>query len=160
VVAHITTSDVQTWLETTKLTISTIEPTLEADVSAEVLARLATQYGAYTPLWVDSTTTPQIVKQIIAMLYAGWIYDRAYSEVETNEALTSYGAVLRSWAMTLINDILGGSVPIAEIGSSPIAEAPVYYPNDASSTTDAWQANTDEDDNSLGPAKFGMGKVF
>lgn len=158
--AHITTSDVQVWLETTKLAISSIDPTLEVDVSNEVISQLTGQFGAYTPTWVDNTSTPQIVKQIIAMEYAGWVYDRAFSEVVTNEAQVSYGATLRGWATNLINDILGGSILIAEIGSGPVNEAPIFYPTDVSSTWDAWRANIDCNDNSLGPAKFGMGKVF
>jgi hypothetical protein len=160
VTAHITTSDVQAWLESTKLSVTTIEAVLEADASTEVLGRLDSTYGMYVPLWIDSTSTPQIVRQVIAMYYASWIYDRSYSEVETNEASVSYGAVLRAWAMTLLNDIIRGAVSIVEIEPSSPATAPVFYPTDASSTEDAWRWNTDEDDNSLGPAKFGMGKVF
>jgi hypothetical protein len=149
-------------LETTKLTVSTIEPTLEADASSEVLGRLNQTYSAYVPTWVDNTSTPQVVKQVIAMYYASWIYDRAFSEVETAEARISYGAVLRIWATTLLTDIIRGAVDIAEldaIGGGP-STGVIYYPTDASSTWDAWRTNTDCDDNSLGPAKFGMGKVF
>jgi hypothetical protein len=160
VVAHIVTSDVQTWLESTKLSISTIEPNLEATVSAEVLGRLTETYSQFVPLWVDSTSTPQIVKQIIAMYYASWIFDRAYSEVVTNESQVSYGATLRGWATALMASVITGSVAIAEIEPNQPAVAPIFYPTDASSTWDAWRANTDCNDNSLGPAKFGMGKVF
>lgn len=157
--AHITTSDVQSWLETTKLSVSTIEPNLEAQVSAEVLGKLGQTFSANVPLWVDSTTTPQIVRQVIAMYYASWIYDRAFSEVETNEAVTSYGAVLRTWATSLLNSIITGSVEILDSPANA-ATGPIFYPTDTSSTWEAWRINTDCNDNSLGPAKFGMGKVF
>jgi hypothetical protein len=160
VAAHITTGDIQSWLESTKLSVSSIDPSLEAQVTGEVFGRLSTQFGQFVPLWVDPTTTPQIVRQIIAMIYAGWLYDRSYSEVETNEARVSYGAVLRTWAATLITDILSGGVIIAETEPGGPATAPVFYPTDASSTYDAWVNNTDLNDQSLGPAKFGMGMVF
>ncbi len=159
-VAHITTSDVQTWLETTKLTIASIEVNLEASVSSEVIGRLAETYIQFTPLWIDSTSTPQVVKQVIAMYYASWLFDRAYSEVVTNESQVSYGATLRLWATTLLADISRGAVAIAEIAPNQPAIAPKFYPTDTSSTWDAWNANTDLNDNSLGPAKFGMGQVF
>jgi hypothetical protein len=160
VTAHIVTSDVQTWLESTKLSVASIEPGLEGQMASEVLGRLAETFSAYTPLWVDSTTTPAIVKQIIAMYYASWIFDRSYAEVVTNEAQVSYGATIRGWAMKLLNDVITGGVIIPELGSGSAATGPIFYPNDVSSTWDAWRANTDCNDNSLGPAKFGMGMRF
>lgn len=157
--AHITTTQVQTWLESTKLTVTSLDAGLEAQVSSEVLGRLTETYAAYVPLWVDATTTPAVVQQTIAMMYAGWLYDRAYSEVIPSNA-TSYGMTLRTWAMTLRNDIISGAVAIAEIEPNQPATAPVFYPTDTSSTEDAWRINTDCNNLSLGPAKFGMGKVF
>jgi hypothetical protein len=147
-------------LETTKLSISSIEPTLELDVSSEVLGRLGETFYAYVPLWIDNTTTPALVKQIMAMYYASWVYDRSFAEVETNESQVSYGATLRAWASKLLTDMISGGVTVAEILPGGPNSSIVFYPTDASSTTDALQANTDTDDNSLGPAVFGMSKVF
>lgn len=158
--SHITTAGVQTWLESTKLTISSIDAALEAQVSGEVLGRLTETYATYVPTWIDSTTTPEIVQQCIAMMYASWIYDRSYAEVESQTPGTSYGLVLRNWATNLLQDIIRGSVAIAEIAPNQPAVAPEFYPTDVSSTTEAWLNNTDCDDLSLGPAKFGMGQVF
>lgn len=158
--AHITTSQVQTWLESTKANISSIDAALEAQVAGEVLGRLAETYPTYTPLWIDTTSTPEVVQQVISMFYAGWFYDRAFSEVVTNEATVSYGATLRAWAATLLTDIIRGAVAVVEIAPNKPATAPVFYPTDTSSTWDAWRINTDCNDQSLGPAKFGMGKVF
>lgn len=158
--AHITTSQVQSWLESTKLNISTIDTNLEAQVSSEVIGRLTETYSAYTASWVDSTTTPAIVQRVIAMTYAGWLYDRQYAEIESQTPGTSYGVVLRNWATTLLADIIRGSVSIAEIEPNQPAVAPMFYPNDLSSTTDAVRTNTDCDDLSLGPAFFGVDKVF
>ena len=158
--AHITATQVQAWLESTKLTVTTIDPSLETQVSTEILGKLAQTLSAYTPLWVDTSTTPEVVQQCIAMTYAGWIFDRAYSEVVSQSTTASYGAQLRAWAMTLLNDIITGGVFINEIAPNSAAAEPAYYPNDASSTSDALANNTDVDDNSLGPAMFGVSKVF
>jgi hypothetical protein len=160
VTAHITTSQVQTWFEGTKLTISTLDAGLEAQVSGEILGRLTETYAAYTSLWVDSSTTPEVVQQVMAMMYAGWYFDRSYSEVVTDSRTTSYGMTLRAWATQLLTDIIRGAVAIAEIDPNQPAVAPVFYPTDTSSTYDAWRTNCDPNDVSLGPAKFGMGKVF
>lgn len=158
--AHITTTQVQTWLESTKLTITALDAGLEAQVSSEILGRLTETYAAYTSLWVDSNTTPAIVQQVIAMMYAGWTFDRSYAEVVSQEAGASYGLTLRNWAMALLRDIISGAVAIAEIEPNQPAVAPEFYPTDTSSTHDAWRTNTDCNDLSLGPAKFGMGQVF
>lgn len=158
--AHITTTQVQTWLESTKLTVSSLDAGLEAQVSAEVLGRLAETYPTYVSTWTDATSTPVIVQQVMAMMYAGWAYDRAYSEVVSQESGASYGLTLRNWAMTLLTDIIRGAVAIAEILPNEPATAPVFYPTDVSSTEDAVRSNTDDDDISLGPNFFGVSKVF
>ncbi len=158
--AHITTTQVQVWLEQTKLTITSLDAGLEAQVAGEILGRLTETYSQFTPLWVDSTTTPEVVQQVIAMTYASWTYDRAYAEIESQTPGASYGVTLRAWAMTLLTDIIRGAVAIAEIEPNQPAIAPTFYPTDTSSTKDAWRMNTDCNDLSLGPAKFGMGQVF
>lgn len=158
--AHITTSQVQTWLESTKLNVATLDAGLEAQVSSEILGRLTETYSAYTSSWVDATTTPVIVQKAMAMMYAGWIFDRTYAEVVSQESGNSYGKTLRSWANVLLSDIIRGAVSIAEIEPNQPAVAPTFYPTDTSSTWDAWRTNTDCNDLSLGPAKFGMGQVF
>jgi hypothetical protein len=157
--AHITASQVQVWLESTKATISSIDANLESQISGEVIGRLAETFGQFTPSWVDTTTTPAVVQQIIAMTYAGWYYDRQFAEVVTNEATVSYGATLRRWAQNLLNDVITGGVTLPELGAQGPISA-IFYPTDVSSTWDAWRANTDCNDQSLGPAKFGMGQVF
>lgn len=158
--AHITTSSVQAWFEPTKLPISALDTNLEAQVSSEVLARLTETYAAYVPLWVDSTTTPVVVQKIISMIYAGWFYDRAYSEVVSEEGVQSYGFTLRQWGSALLTDVITGAVAIVEIEPNQPATAPVFYPTDVSSTRQAVWANTDCNDQSLGPAKFTVDKVF
>jgi hypothetical protein len=157
-VAHINASDAQAWVESTKLPITSLDTNLEAQVSADILGQLMQTYGAFVPLWVDATTTPQIVRQVIAMFYTSWIYDRSYSEVEVDGARTSYGATLRQWAQNLLTGIINGSIAIAEIAPNAPAVAPDFYPNDASSTRQAALANWC--DTSLGPAKFSMGMKF
>jgi hypothetical protein len=158
--AHITTSSVQAWFEPTKLTITSLDTVLEAQVASEVLARLTETYAQYVPLWVDSTTTPAIVQKIISMMYAGWVYDRSYSEVVSEEGVKSYGYTLRQWASALLTDVLTGAAAIAEIEPNQPATAPVFYPTDASSTCDAVWSNADPNDQSLGPAMFTVDKCF
>lgn len=159
--AHINVSDAQSFLESTKANLTSLDPVLENEWATYVLGRLADTYldpsfGIQT--WVDTTTTPQLVKMAIAMFYAGWFYDRQFSEEDTGT--TSYGAELRTNAELLLEGIISGSILLVELLPHQAATAPTFYPTDVSSTSQALAINTDPDDMSLGPPKFGMSKVF
>jgi hypothetical protein len=161
-VAHIVLADAQAWLENTKANLTTLDLNLEAQVSGDVLGRLLEVYSDPTfgvPTWIDNTTTPILVKQCIAMLYAGWFYDRQFSEMVAAEGM-SYGTVLRNYAETLLEGIISGSIILVEIAPNEPATEPAFYPTDRSSTTDALLTNTDRDNKSLGPALFGVQRVF
>jgi hypothetical protein len=160
--AHVLLSDVQAWLEGTKANLTQLDASLEQQISAQVLAEVSDTYsdpGFGVPTWTDSTNTPELVKQVIAMLYAGWYYDRQFAEMIVAEG-TSYGEVLRAQAEVLEAGIINGSVVLIELVSFALDVAPVFYPTDVSSTFDAERTNTIPEDMSLGPAKFGMGKKF
>ena len=171
---HIQVADVQAWLDPVKAQVTSLDPTLEANVSGYALGRLSQTFNNSTfgvPLWVDFNSTPLLVKQAIAMLYAAWVYDRQYSEIVAPSAVnvsktghpilgTPYGVLLRSSAESLLDGIVSGSILIQEIQPNVPDVAPVFYPTDASSTQDAIDSNTDTDDNSLGPSLFGVSKIF
>lgn len=160
--AHIVLADAQTWLEGTKAHLTALDPNLETQISNDVLARCSTTFPDLVSTWVDNNTTPALVKMVIAMNYAGWFYDRQFSEMITSSP-TTWGMVLRANAETILDGIISGSVVLPEViaaGSSDPQTDPIFYPTDVSSTTQALEDNTDPDDNSLGPAAFGMQKVF
>lgn len=130
------------------------------------MGKLAETYGDPSfgvPTWVDQNTTPELVKQVIAMTYAGWFYDRQYSEVLATQG-NSYGLILRQNADTILQGIISSSIQLVEILPNLPTTAPVFYPTDASSTTEAKITNAqgggDPDDLSLGPAYFGTNKTF
>ena len=161
--AHVLLSDINAWLEPTKMRVTSIDVSLEQQCSDSVLSRLAQTYDNPNwgvPVWVDQNTTPRLVKSAIAMTYAGWAYDRQYSEMVAAEG-NSYGVMLRQEADILCAGIADSSILLIDLPPQDTpAVAPVFYPTDASSTTDAQMANTDPDDHSIGPAAFGMFKVF
>jgi hypothetical protein len=147
--ARIVVVDAQAWAEPTKLQITVLDPQLLGQVETQVLTRLDGQLDIST--WVDPTTTPAIVKSVLAMLYVAWFYDRQYSEEQ--EALNAYAILLRGQAESLLVGILDGSIAM-----DPTTESPsdlTFYPTDSSSA----MAPT-LDDMSLGDAKFSMGRVF
>jgi hypothetical protein len=150
--ARISLAEAQTWLEQTKLTLSTLDAAMEAQISAQILSRLAAAYPTDVLTWTTETNTPPLVRSIISMFYAGWSYDRQYSE---NPEDNSYADRLRAWAEQLLTGILEGTIDIPEVPGLPTIGEPAFFPTDASS------ANEPTDDNpSDGGPKFLMGKVF
>ena len=163
---HISVADVQTWLEPVKSNIDSIDPTMEQHISGLVLGRLLDSFShSLLPLsaWVDEASTPLLVRQAIAMLYAAWYYDRQYSEVAAKEGAgfgTAYGALLRQSVEQLIAGLISGAILLQEEQPSGPTTVPLFYPDDVSSTDDALRNNTDSNDVSLGPVMFGVSKVF
>lgn len=172
--AHIQLQDAQAWLESTKMNLQTLDVNLENQISSEVLGRISDTYNDPTfgvPTWTSYANTPQLVKTAIAMIYAGWAYDRQYSEQVIGAGVPAargggvggagtYGSILRDNAELLIQGIISSSILLAEIQPNQPAVAPVFYPTDSSSTHDARRTNSDRDDTSLGPSLFGVSKVF
>jgi hypothetical protein len=107
--ARILLTEAAAWGEKTKLAtvLATLDTDLLTQVENEVLGRLASV--ADTSSWVDSATTPGLVKTILAKLYVAWVIDRQYSE---DEDLNAYATLLRAGAQTLLDDIISSEVDI------------------------------------------------
>lgn len=148
--ARITVEEVRGWVEVTKLNVQDLDLNFLPQLETEIFAKIGTVYDTTT--WVDPATTPDIVRVIITKLYAGWIYDRAYSE---NQAESNpYAAMLKENAGMLIAGLIDGTIEIPGVPATSNPD-PSFYPNDASSAMEPTS-----DDPSLGPARFSMGKVF
>jgi hypothetical protein len=123
----ITLQEAQAWGEKTKLAPAWqngLDAALLAQVQVEVLGWVASV--ADTSTWIDSDSTPALVKTIIAKIYVAWLIDRQYSE---DEDLSAYATLLRTTAMALQDAILDSSVDIPGV----IVEAdglPSSYPTD------------------------------
>jgi hypothetical protein len=150
--SHITVDEAQAWAEKSKLDlVSALDGELEKQIASQVLARVATAYDVSG--WTTSINTPTLLKQIIAMFYVGWIYERQYSD--DNNGPNVYGDKLLEMAEKALQNILDGLTELP--GVVPILDsgAPSFYPTDLSSA----QCPTPWD-RSLGDAKFSMGTVF
>jgi hypothetical protein len=153
--AHITAQEAQQWLESTKLSVTSLDSELETSASTSVLAQLAAQIDVSS--WADQSSTPEMVMQIISMYYVSMYIDRTYSG--SSVSLSQYAQLLRQRADLLIAGILTGSYILTDDpGAQVDADAPVFYPTDASSAM--CPEDTDYTDFSVGPAKFSMGTVF
>lgn len=147
---RITVEEVRGWVEVTKLNVQDLDMNFLPQLETEILAKLGTVYNTAT--WLDPASTPALVRVIITKMYAGWIYDRAYSENQSEA--NPYAAMLKENAGMLLAGLIDGTIEIPGVPaeSSP---NPSFYPNDASSAMEPTSA-----DPSLGPARFSMGRVF
>lgn len=151
-VAHITADEANAWADKVKLNLGELDGELENAQAVQVLGRISQAYTVSG--WVDTTTTPSLIRKIIAMLYTGWYFQRTYSE---DQDVSTYGVMLIGQAETLIDGIIDGSIGLVDAlpGIDLGGSVPVFYPSDESSAL-----VPTIDDSSLGPAKFSMGKVW
>ena len=149
---HITPGAVQAWLEETKLSVTSLDAELEDQISSTVLARLDSTFDVTT--WTNEIQTPKLVQSIIAMLYAAWVYDRAYGD--NAEQPNAYATLLRQTAMNNIQGLLSGVIVLPAPNTLPEGtSSPVFFPTDLSSATESTV-----DDPADGPAAFSMGMPF
>jgi len=148
--ARVTLNEVRAWVEPTKLPLSALDTELLAHLEEEALVRLSSTYDV--DVWVDSGTTPKIVRTIISKLYASFYIDRAYSENQDDG--NDYAIKLAENAEMLLTGLVIGDF---EIPNNPPdnSSSPSFYPTNASSS----QTPTLSDP-SLGGPHFSLGKVF
>jgi hypothetical protein len=151
-VARISLQEAQAWATSDKLTVSALDANLEDGIAVTVLSKLAVVYA--TSSWTNSSTTPSIVRKIIAMEYIATYINRAYSN---DESLNEYAAWLFGLAESLILGLTAGTLSIDPDAPIPPVDTslPTYYPTDASSAQEPTA-----DDPSLGGPAFTLGKVW
>jgi hypothetical protein len=155
-VARIDVADAQAYVEKSKLTFNTLDAGLIAMVEPIVLGQLNRAYDVSTiqNFWVNSATTPPLVRVLIALKYVSLYYDRAYSE---DDGSNTWARRLDRMYNDLIDSISTGDIDIPEIvGVVGVARSPRFYPNDASTA----ESGPTTEDPAAGPNKFSMGMVF
>ena len=105
----ITLPEASAWGEKTKLSVAlaSLDTELLTQIEVEVVGNLARV--ANTSTWLNTATTPSLVKTIIAKLYVAWLIDRQYSE---DTDLNAYATLLRQSAMALLQGILDSSIDL------------------------------------------------
>jgi hypothetical protein len=153
VVARITLADAQAWAENTKLPFNVLDDNLLKQVETHVLSKLQSCGIDITLIgtWIDSATTPELVKSIISMMYVSWYYDRQYSEDQSEG--NDYAAMLRDHAKMLLQGVCDGTIEIP--GAPTIAGKPAFFPTDESSASQPTSLEPE-----LGGPYFNMSRGF
>ena len=127
--AHVSVAEVQHWLDPDKLEIPGNDPLPEDDeIAPTVLARIATAYDVSA--WDTPSTTPAVVRKIIAMLVAANRYNKVYSETE--DAGNRYANKLEGIAWNRVDWIVDGKLVLFDALDVLIADfaRPKFYPDD------------------------------
>jgi hypothetical protein len=124
---HITVDEANAWADGSKLDLGVVDSELEASVATQVISQLSQAYD--TSSWLSDTSTPALVRKLIAMIYVGWYFQRTYSE---DEDTSNYGMLLVSQANKQIQGIVNGSIPIPDIpvGTDLQMSAPSFEPGE------------------------------
>ena len=145
--------DVQPWLEITKLRLDFDDKLLEEPFHSEFIkSRLAT-CGIDVTTWIDASSTPSFVKQIIGMYVAAHKYNTYYSETDEG-AGNPYANKLEERGMLLLEGICAGTIDLLDITDDPANSgfgSVLFYPDDA---TGRLEADKEE------AVRFTMGRVF
>jgi hypothetical protein len=160
--AHFAPHEGNAFLEGTKLSLSTVESDLDSTCALQILPRLQIAYD--TSSWTDESTTPTLIRSLIAMLYVASVYDRTYSD-NTDPSLSNYARSLRRIVEANITGLLNGTIVLPEQPDvADVLGTPLFFPNDASSqlgkAADCEGGMGTLDDPSNTDASFSMGSVF
>lgn len=149
----ITDSEVQGWLDESKIQVASGDyDELEDVARTQVFAALA-GLDVDTTTWITAEATPELIRKIVAMLTAAWLYARLYSE--DVEGTPRYTVWLESKALSLVASVIAGDIDI-EGSSGTIDNTPLFYPNDSSTLLEY----TNEPDSDYTTGAFQMGRVF
>lgn len=113
--AVITVDEVNQFLPTNKLKANSLLPELVTTAKSTVFGRLSLRYT--TTSWVDEGTTPDLVRSVVAMYYAGLWYNAKFSDNAADSS--SYGNNLIRMAMEQTALIVDGVFELDE--ADPIA---------------------------------------
>jgi hypothetical protein len=151
---HVEASEVQQWLQRSKLMVDSVDAELEATAWARVASALDTRFDTST--WLTAETTPQLVRGVVSMFIAAWVYKRAFAESSVDVAGT-YGTGLESSAMSLLGGLVDGSTSLPGYEEVASSQAPVFWPTDAA-TMVAEEEGADADGAAV--RVFSMGRTF
>jgi hypothetical protein len=149
--AVVTLDEIQQWLAPTKFGLNEIDVELEDTSRSFIFGRLEDRFDVST--WVDVSTTPDLVRKVVALYIAIMEYERAIAE-DYPEG-DSYSKRLWSRMETLIDGIIADEIHIGQDQDETLSalESPAFYPTDVQ---DEWSGVQGEDER----RKASIGIVF
>jgi hypothetical protein len=137
VAEHVTTGEINAWLDSSKLEVSSVDPELEAAVTPLVFSQLARVYD--TTGWLNVASTPELVRKLIGMQMAAVLYRRAYSEQTTETP--SWPEYLEELMANTVIGIIAGTIDLVDVpGLEGEATGPTFVPNATTGSSQQYDA--------------------
>ncbi|MEQ1675077.1 MAG: hypothetical protein ABL876_00170 [Chitinophagaceae bacterium] len=132
--SYLKTSDVQTWLQSSKYPISSVEDGFETAAKVYTFGEIGQRYDVSS--WIDSTNTPSLVLTILAMQVAAYELRRAGGE---EDGRTTYADKLEQRASDMVTAIVSGTaiLPGEDIATDgALGLGPAFFPLEGSDLLD------------------------
>jgi hypothetical protein len=99
-----------------------------------------------------------MIKSIISMFVAGYLYNRQYSE---DSNVSTYGSWLLRYASNLLNMVQSGEIDLADADALLNAwQYPQFWPTDVATDLADPKLGGDVNDPAGAPRAFSMGQIF
>lgn len=136
--SYVDSEKVQAWLESSKFPIVSVNPNFEETAVNLIFAELSQRYDTTT--WVDSSTTPPIVLNILAMQIAAFEYRAAVAQ---EDGLEHYSDKLEARINQLVSAIATGALSLPSDypvdSTSSLGGGAEIFPTDASTALEDWE---------------------
>ena len=133
--SYVTSTEVQQWLESTKLGVDHVDTELEDSAITYIKARVADTTDVSA--WTDSSDTPALILKLVSMLVAAWIYERTYSESTSDQP--SWAQRLERMVETILTGIAAGTISLVDDPSAP-ADTIAFLPDDNTGVENVYDA--------------------
>jgi hypothetical protein len=137
--AHVTVGDVQVYLDVNKLALPENDPLEEDQTFADIVFASVGQVYDFSS-WTNETTTPALIRRVLAMLIAANRYNKIYSEED--DAGNRYADKIEARALEILASISDGTILLYDASLLPLPEThdPSFYPNDATGASIIYDA--------------------
>ena len=112
----LTSALVNAWTDKDRLNLTALDSNLESQIASQVIAQASQAFDTST--WVSEATTPTLIKSVMAMMYAGRIYQNR--NIDSVDDLTFYGSKLIQDANTLLENIISGLIVLKDASTGVV----------------------------------------
>ena len=141
--AYADATDANRWLDGTTISVSTGDMTLEEDSAERIIRGFLAGKVDSTELnsWVDTTTTPEMIREIAGQFVAAFRYRRLYAENVIEASDNTYGQRMYDEAMEKLMGVANGTIQLFDIPSPSLVNSDSeltgahFYPDDTTQGT-------------------------
>ena len=131
----IAVAEVAQWIASDRLHIDRHDYDLVDTAKTKVYAAVDLVYDTST--WVDRASTPDIIRKIISLLVASYIYNKAYAD--SADGTSAYGNKLERMADSLLEGVIDGTISLVDEEQVKTSN-PAFWPDDTTGSSQQYDA--------------------